>query len=145
VAEAEWNAKFVSSVVEVVVVEDVEVRERVRRSMVMGFEGLSVCVGRPTSSSSSLSERYCESGTIIRGSSKSSETECSMSAMDIGFLARVSEAAVRRMLGGGRFSFSCESVDLRFKRLMEGVVMAAVWESGMEMSSFSVGLSSDCD
>ena len=68
-----------------------------------------------------------------------------MSAMDIGFLARVSEAAVRRMLGGGRFSFSCESVDLRFKRLMEGVVMAAVWESGMEMSSFSVGLSSDCD
>jgi hypothetical protein len=58
---------------------------------------------------------------------------------------------VRRMFGGGRFSFSWESLDLRLRGLSAVgtdvvVVVSGVCESGMEMSSFAEGCSScDCE
>jgi mediator of replication checkpoint protein 1 len=75
-------------------------------------------------------------GTMMRGSSRSSETEVCTSASVIGLRVRLSEAAVRRMFGGGRFSFCDEEGDLRLRGLM-GAGMAAVsaaWESGMTSS-----------
>jgi len=106
------------------------VRERLRRS-IMGLRDVGLGIGV----SSSLSdEEYWESGIMVRGSSRSSETECWTSANVIGFLVRLSEGAVRRRWGGGRFSFSWESVGLRLSGLTGAAAESPVCESGIEIS-----------
>lgn len=138
-ADGAWKATFAPDAVDS---EDVEVRERVSRSTIgwrlVGFNG--------TTGSSSSSELYWESGTMTRGSSRSSDTECCTSARDMGFLVRESDAAVRRRFGGGLFSFSWESFALRFSGLIAGIeTLGTVCESGIDtFSSFSRN-SSNCD